>query len=417
MIGLADCNNFFVSCERTLNPDLCGRAVVVLSNNDGCVVARSNEAKRLGIRMGEPVFRIRDIIEKGDVVAISGNHLLYRDISLRVHDIFRRFAPGTLDYSVDEAFLLMDGVPAEELPVIGEAICEACSREAHIPVTVGFAPSKTLAKIATEAGKKSGRRVVCLDTADKCREVYADMPISDMWGVGRRLAKRLYAEGVYTIGDFADRPMAWVRARLGVVGERSWRELHGQPCIELDFKERQQQDSISETRTFPIDINDFDYLRARISIYCAHVSKRLRDMGGECGEMSVFLQTNRFHTERGFYTPSCGHLFANPTADAVLITEVGVSLLENIYNPTLSYKRAGVLLSQITPMAGLDLSLFAEDNARIEAKRRSRHLMSVVDKLNVGAGPHLLKLASQLTKGHPGHNDGYSSSFGAPLPD
>lgn len=152
MLGLVDCNNFFVSCERTLDRSLEGRAVVVLSNNDGCVVARSNEAKLLGVKMGQPAFEIRDMISHGDVIALSGNHSLYREISLRMHDIFRRYAPRTIDYSVDEAFLDMEGIPEIVLPEIGNEMWRCCWEEEHIPVTIGFAPSKTLTKIATETG-------------------------------------------------------------------------------------------------------------------------------------------------------------------------------------------------------------------------------------------------------------------------
>lgn len=414
MTGLADCNNFFVSCERTLNRELEGRPVVVLSNNDGCVIARSNEAKRLGIRMGQPAFEIRDMMERGDVTALSGNHLLYRDISLRVHAILQRYAPRTLDYSVDESFLLMDGIPERELESIGSAICRTCWEEEHIPVTVGFARSKTLAKIATEVGKKGGRNVVVLSDEAEVAAICDRLSIGELWGVGRRLTKRLYMDGVYTIGDFMRKPVLWVRGRLGVNGERSWRELHGEDCISLDFKERKLQDSISETRTYPEDIDDFDYLRSRIAIYCAHVSRRLREQGGQCGAMSVFLQTNRFHTERGYQSPSAGTIFNPPTADAAQITHAGIALLESIFNPDIAYKRAGVVLTDLTPATYLAPSLFDEDNVELESRMKSRKLMNIVDHLNAGPGPHTVKIASQLTMGHPGHNDGYSSSFGAP---
>ncbi len=295
MLGLVDCNNFFVSCERTLDRSLEGRAVVVLSNNDGCVVARSNEAKQLGIKMGQPAFEIRDLIVHGDVVALSGNHLLYRDISLRIHDIFRRYAPRTIDYSVDEAFLDMEGIPDDVLEEIGLEICKRCWAEEHIPVTVGFAPSKTLTKIATEVGKKSSRRVVTLFDEQERKQIMDRLPIRELWGIGRRLAKRLYMDGIYTIGAFYDREIMWVRSKLGINGERSWRELHGQPCIELSHLDRKVQDSISETRTFATDISDFDYLRSRIAIFCSHVARRLRAMNAECGEICVFLSSNRFH--------------------------------------------------------------------------------------------------------------------------
>ena len=414
MIALADCNNFFVSCERTIDRSLEGRAVVVLSNNDGCVVARSNEAKALGIRMGEPAFRIKDKILSGQIIALSGNHLLYRAISLRIHDILRRYAPATLDYSVDESFLLMDGIPDDQLIPIGEEIYRVCWEEEHIPLTIGFAPTKTLAKIATERGKKSRRRVVLLSDPDEIREIISAMPLSDMWGMGRRLTKRLYTQGIYTIGDFAARDRMWVRAELGVNGERSWRELHGEPCIELEHISRRLQESISETRTFPIDVDDYDYLRARIAIYCAHISKRLRAMGGQCAEISVFLRTNRFHTERGFFAPSASMEFDPPASDAALITNAGIAILDEIYDPSFAYKRAGVVLSKITPATVMAPSLFEDVEARRIADQKSRQLMQTIDRLNAGPGQHVIKLATELTKGHIGHNDGYSSSFGAP---
>lgn len=414
MIGLADCNNFFVSCERTLDPGLEGRAVVVLSNNDGCVVARSNEAKRLGIKMGEPAFQIRDKILSGQVIALSGNHLLYRAISLRIHDILREYAPRTLDYSVDESFLLMDGIPDDVLIQIGEEICRVCWEREHIPITIGFAPSKTLAKVATEVGKKSGRRVVMLKDGNEIHEILSKLPIHELWGIGRRLTKRLYMSGVYTIADFADKERIWVRGELGINGERSWRELHGESCIELSHVDRHLQDSISETRTFPTDINDFDYLRSRIVIYSAHVAKRLRAMNGQCGAMSVFLRTNRFHTDHEYLAPEAGIKFPEPVSDTAIIAETGVMLLENIFRPDVAYKRAGVILADITPALTLAPTLFEDMEAKRMAVEKSRKLMAAIDRLNKGPDNNVMKLATELTKGHKGHNDGYSNSFGAP---
>lgn len=411
MIGLADCNNFFVSCERTLDPSLEGRAVVVLSNNDGCVVARSNEAKRLGVRMGQPAFEIRDMIASGAVIALSGNHLLYRAISLRIHDIFRRYAPGTLDYSVDEAFLLMDGIPDTALAEIGEAIRRACREEERIPVTIGFAPTKTLAKVATETGKKSGHGVVVLSDPAEIDLLLAKMPIGDLWGIGRRLAKRLYMMGVYTVADFAARDCMWVRDRLGLPGERSWRELHGEPCIELEHLGRPIQDSISESRTFPADIDDFDYIRSRIAMYCSHVARRLRAMNGVCGEITVYLCSNRFHTERGYDAPSGSLRLEPPTADTTVIAGAGIDIASAIFNPAYAYKRAGVILSHITATRDLAPTLFDDLERTRLASLKSRRLMAAVDRLNVGVGPDVLRLATEISKGHLGHNDGYSSSF------
>lgn len=414
MIGLADCNNFFVSCERSIDPSLEGKAVVVLSNNDGCVVARSNESKCLGVRMGQPAFEIRDMLASGQVIALSGNHILYREISLRIHEILRRYAPRTLDYSVDESFLLMDGIPEEVLPVIGEEIRRACMEECHIPVTIGFAATKTLAKIATETGKKAGQSVRVLRDPDQITAILQQMPIGDLWGIGRRLSKRLYSCGIYTVGDFASRPRAWVRGKLGVNGERSWMELHGESCIELSHVDAVLQESISETRTFPEDVYDLELLRARIAIYSAHVSKRLRIMGGEAREIGVFLTTNRFHTEQGIYNPYLTMHFDPPASDAAIISNAAEMLLEKIYRPEFGYKRGGVVLNGIIRAGVASPSLFDESGISIEDRRRSKHLMGVIDSLNAGTSRHIMRLATEIIPGIIGHNDGYSSSFGPP---
>ncbi len=413
MVGLADCNNFFVSCERTLNPSLENRAVVVLSNNDGCVVARSNEAKRAGIKMGQPAFQIKDRIRTGEIIALSGNHLLYRDISLKVHAIFRRYAPMTIDYSVDEAFLIMDGIPDSQLRAIGEAIAANCWDELHIPVTIGFAPSKTLAKIVSESCKKRGRRVGVLLNAKAARPVMQKMSISDLWGIGRRLSKRLYTYGIYTIADFADKDLGWIRGNLGINGERSWRELHGEHCIELNHVQTTLQDSVSESRTFPEDVDDYDYLRARIAIYASDCSKKLRAMDGKCKIVGVMLETNRFHKEKGIARPEGSVKFCVPTSDTVYICDAAISILDRIFIPDISFKRAGVWLGEIVPALSVVPSLF-DSQESIREKAARTHLMKAIDSINLRPGLPMLRLASQITQGHPGHNDGYSSTFQAP---
>jgi len=414
MTGLADCNNFFVSCERTRRPELEGRAVVVLSNNDGCVVARSNEAKRAGIRMGQPAFEIRELILSGRVVALSGDHLLYRDISLKVHDIFRRYAPDTIDYSVDEAFLDMSGIPVEFLPGIGEEIWRACWEEQHIPVTVGFAPTKTLAKIITEVTKKSGDHIGVLVGEDNIRDLLQKVPIGDLWGIGRRLAKKMYLWGVYNVCQFADKDLLWVRKNLGVVGERSWRELHGEPCIELSHISRPMQDSISESRTFPEDILDYNYIRARIVRYTSDCAKKLRSMGGVCNCIGVFLQTNRFHLDAGLTAPNASITLPEATSDTSVLVEAALNILDGIYKDNVAFKRAGVYFSDIVPSKENEPGLFDFLDPATEKRAESKRLMKVVDSINIDPGASKIKLASQITKGHSGHNDGYSSSFQAP---
>lgn len=409
MIGLADCNNFFVSCERTVHPELIGKAVVVMSNNDGCIVARSNEAKRLGIKMGQPVFEIRDMVRRGEVTAISGHHLLYKEISVKVHSIMRRYVPSTIDYSVDEAFLDVDGIPAEVIPTIGRDIVAACLKEAKIPVTVGFAPTKTLAKVVTEQCKKRGESVGMLTGEEERKEALLRLPIGEVWGIGRRLAKRMYLEGIHTAADFALRDRSWVQARYGVNGVRSWLELNGTPCITLSHVGRALQDSISESRTFPFDVDDYDYLRARIAMYADHCSRRLRKMHGLCRELTVMLRTNRFHTEKGYFAPEMTVVFDTPVCDTITIVGASIAALERIFDPSLRYKRGGIILSDIIPGDCHTPSLFAGDApARMEKMRR---LSQVIDRINSGDGPPVIPLAAEIAKEHPGHNDGYSSTF------
>lgn len=416
MWGLADCNNFFVSCERTVDPSLEGRAVVVLSNNDGCVVARSNESKRLGVRMGQPAFEIKDMINRGEVIALSGNHLLYRQISLKVHDIFRRFVPNCLDYSVDEAFLDVRGVDERWLTTMGQGIVDACLAEERIPVTVGFAPTKTLAKIATELGKHSDRRVVILVDRQEIDSVLKDMSIGEIWGIGRRYARRLYLKGVYTAADFAARPVAWIRQQMGVNGEKTWRELNGQSCIELSHLDRNIQDSISETRTFPMDISDYDYIRSRITIYAADCSRRLRDMRGRCEAVTVFLRTNRFHTDKGYSAPEATARFKSPVNDTQVIVDGALQALSRIFNPEIPYKRGGVVLTGITAAEAYTPSLFEQQESAspLQNEEQRGRLFKAIDSINHTVGVPVVKLASQLVAGQPGHNDGYSSSFQAP---
>lgn len=410
MVGLADCNNFFVSCERSVDPALEGKAVVVLSNNDGCVVARSNEAKRLGIRMGQPAFEIRFLVDSGRVIALSGNHLLYRDISLRIHDLFRRYVPSAIDYSVDEAFLDVNGIPVSQLPVIGEAIHRACLNEMHIPVTIGFAPTKTLAKVITELSKKRGHPVGIFPSSDDALPVLKLMPVGDLWGIGRRIAKQLYQCGVYTMADFAARDVMWVRRKFGVNGERSWRELHGESCITLGHVDRRLQDTISETRTFPEDIGDYDYLRARIVIYASDCARKLRAMRGLCGGIGVFLRGNPFKSDRSLIKPTAHIHLPEPTSITSRITATAVNLLDTIFIPSMEYKRAGVWLSDIVADVPSTPSLFEPPREKNEAMKR---LMSTIDNINGSVG-HNLELAARLVEVRRGHNDGYSSSFQAP---
>ncbi len=404
MVGLADCDNFFVSCERTVRPELNGRAVVVLSNNDGCVVARSNEAKAMGIKMGEPAFRVKELISSGKLVALSGNHALYRDISRRVHAIFRRYVPGAIDYSVDESFLDVAGIPLSNLPEIGAEIRRVCRREAGISVTIGFAPSKVLAKVITEANKHSESHIGLLVDKAEIRALLQDMPINEVWGIGRRLALKLCDNGIYTAAQFADMHPAFIRKLLGVTGERIWRELHGEHCIEVG-RAQSLQKSISETRTFSMDISDYTTLKSKICTYAFDCGRILRGMNGACREVSVLLRTNRYHPERGVYAPSVTVRLPRPTSDSMELMQAATAGLRQIYSSAYSYKRGGVVIGGIEPKGVVQPSLFDDIS-----EDKTDKLMRVVDKINRNVG--VIRPVELMIKGDK-HNPSVIS-FGTP---
>lgn len=380
MTGLVDCNNFFVSCERVKDPSLEGRAVVVLSNNDGCVVARSNEAKAMGIKMGQPFFEVRHLVDRGDLVALSSRGRLYKEISLRLHRIFSRYAPHQIDYSIDEAFLDFTGIPLGELESMAAHLVATCWKEEHIPVTIGVAPTKTLAKVVTHLCKRAGRGWGVVGSAADLHENLEAMPAGELWGIGRRLSKALFREGVYTAGQFMDRDRAWVKKQMGVVGEQLWLELHGVPCKSLGAYERVTQEMISETRTFPHDEFDYETIRERITRYADHVAEKLRAMGGRCGAVTVFLRGNRFNEVTKDFRREAMVSFPQPVMSASVITGAAVDALDRIYAPQVGMKRAGVLLSHLTYSNVVTPSLF---DPRSEGEPKAhKALMKAIDAVN-----------------------------------
>lgn len=387
MKGLVDCNNFFVSCERTVNRSLEGKAVVVLSNNDGCIVARSNEAKEMGIRMGQPMFEVRDLINSGKLIALSGNHTLYHDISSKCHSIFARYTPHAINYSVDESFLDFSGIPVERLCEIGKHLVAACKHEVGIPVTVGIAPTNTLCKLATEICKDRRQSVGLFMSPEEAIPYMQTLPANKLWGIGRRLGKRLYSEGIYTALQLMDKDRGWIRSKLGVTGERLWCELHGQPCIELSYKERETQDMISETRTFPTDYYDYERIRSRIADFCEHTASRLREMKARCGKITVILRSNRFRTDNNYFAPSASIIPAIPVDSTAAITEAAIDILDRIYNPAIGIKRAGVFLENLCYADAVTPSLF--DHVKQESRAKSI-ISKTIDSINARY-PHTCK--------------------------
>ena len=294
MYALADCNNFFASCERVFRPELNGRPVIVLSNNDGCAVARSNEAKALGIKMGDPLFKIRDIVEKNNVAVFSGNFALYGDMSRRVQEVLRGYSPSIEVYSIDEAFLDLDGIDVD-FDKYAKEISRECWRQTSIPVSVGIAPTKTLAKIASKLCKKYPKlKGGCyMHRQQDIEKVLKKFPAEDVWGIGRRMMRKLESMGVKTAWDYVSLPETTVRTLFHLPGFRTWKELKGIPCIEMEDMIEPRK-TICVSRSFNREITDRTELCEQVANFAESAVSKLRAQGSVALEIVVFALTNRF---------------------------------------------------------------------------------------------------------------------------
>ncbi|MDE5976594.1 MAG: Y-family DNA polymerase, partial [Muribaculaceae bacterium] len=283
MVGLVDCDNFFCSCERVFRPDLVRTPLVVLSNNDGCVVARSREVKAMGIPEGMPYYQMKEKYPDSGIVAFSSNYALYADMSARVVSILRAEAPDVIQYSIDEAFLLLDGMDRESLQEWGRELCRKVQKYTGLPVSLGIAPTNTLAKMASKYAKKyAGYKKCCVISTDEQREKALRLfPVGDVWGIGRRISRKLVYAGVNTAFDFAALPKDYVRRRFHVTGERTWKELHGIPCIDVDGLDTVSKKTIVTSRSFPEMIRDLADLRSHVANYAARCALKLRRQDSE----------------------------------------------------------------------------------------------------------------------------------------
>ena len=397
MFALVDCNNFFVSCERVFQPWLEGRAVVVLSNNDGCVVARSNEAKALGIKMGTPFFQVRGLCDSGRLEVRSSNYRLYGDMSGRVMRLLRRTVPQVEVYSIDEAFMVLGEMKPEQYMPLCRETAEKVRRWTGIPVSIGVAPTRTLAKMASHFAKRypAYRGVCVIDSMEKRRKALELTPIREVWGVGWRGAPKLEAAGVRTAADLAGRPEEWVLRHMGTGGVRTWKELHGEAVINRDIEERKQ--SICTSRSFPELIEDRDELAARVSDFAAACARKLRKEDSVAGKVMVFLGTNRFREDLPQYNPT-GEAELDPPANSTqAIVKAALGVFGRIYSPGYGYKRAGVIVCGTGPADLVQLSLFDREEDR-EIREKSETLSELMDRIN-SHGENLLRLGVQ----RPGH--------------
>lgn len=380
MYALVDCNNFFVSCERVFRPDLRDKPVVVLSGNDGCVVARSNEVKQLGVKMGVPFYQIRPLAEKHGIVHFSSNFPLYGDLSSRIMRILSRYTDDLQQYSIDEAFLDLSYLSnAAEARTLCLRIRSEIMHGIGIPVSIGIASTKTLCKVASHYAKRyAGYAGVCvIDTMDQRTKALAAYPIDEVWGIGRRSVAKLQLNGIKTALDFVNRTPAFAKNILHQPGLNTWRELNGEDCISVrDLPEKQ---SITCSRTFAHGVTDRSLLEQAMGRFCARVAEKLRRQHSVCRQMIVFAHTSRFQEQQ--FVIQATVTFSTPTANTHEMTETLLRVVRTQWRPDTPYKRAGVIVCNVSPDNGVQQSLFD-----VRDRQRDERLQQAIDRINTRHG-------------------------------
>jgi DNA polymerase V len=403
MFALVDCNNFYVSCERAFQPKLEGQPVVVLSNNDGCIISRSAEAKALGLKMGEPYFQVKPVLQQHGVRVFSSNYALYGDMSARVMHYLSSVAPEVEIYSIDECFLNLTGMER----YLGSLTSQAATwrrelrRRTHIPVCIGIAPTKTLAKVANRLAKKSPllEGVLHLDTEERRHWALEQTPVEDVWGIGGQYTQKLRAQGICTAAQLAAQSESWARKQLGgVVGARLVRELQGAPCHELAPSEdgTLSRKSIACTRTFGGPLSAFADVLAAVAHFASKAAEKLRRQGSAANVLTVFISKNRFGTEPPPHTRSAVLTLPMASSDTIELLRHARAALKRIWEAGAVYRKAGVLLDGLETAGQQQLLLFEPNE---QAERRAK-LMAELDKVNQRFGAGKVRFATaQLPKG------------------
>jgi DNA polymerase V len=375
IVALVDCNNFYVSCEGVFNPKLQGKPVIVLSNNDGCVVARSNEAKALGIKMGVPAFEIEGIIRKNNVEVFSSNYTLYADMSSRVMETLLTFTPDIEIYSIDEAFLNLAGFSCS-LTEYGRKIQQTVKKWTGIPVTVGIGSTKTLTKIAKHIAKRSPKAKGVLDLTDSpyLDRALGQVPVEKVWGVGIKTTIKLKNAGIKTALDLRDADIIWIRNRFGVVGVRTVYELRGICCYPLENNPPANK-TIMVSRMFGKPVETIEELKEAVASYASRAAEKLRQQGLAASFMTVFVTTSRFIENK--YFNSATTEFPVPTNDSVELIRCALSCIDGLFRDGCSFKKSGLVLGGLVPKEQVQRSLFDEAD-----RQKSRRLMEVVDAIN-----------------------------------
>ena len=386
-IGLIDCNSFYVSCERLFNPKIRKKPVVVLSNNDGCIISRSNEAKALGIKMGEPYFKAKDIIIKNNVNVFSSNYSLYGDLSRRVMRTLKRFNSDIEIYSIDEAFMDLSNFPDKEVEEVGKEIRATVLKWTGIPTSIGIAKTKTLSKVANHIAKKTRVGVTSLIGIENLDPILEKVEINDVWGVGRQLTKFYQKNGIYNAKQLKNKSNTWIKKCSNVLSSRTAMELRGIPCIELE-KTTSKRKSCVVSRSFGKRVESFQELKEAVASYCLNASEKLRSENLIAKSLTVFVRTSPFQRNIGYYSNSKTIDFPIATNNSIETVKTAISILENIYKEGHRYQKAGVMFSGLLDEDNKE-NLFAS-----EKDEKINKLMRSIDKTNYRFGKRTLSIAS-----------------------
>lgn len=396
VFALCDLDSFYASCERLFDPTLRGRPVVVASNNDGCAVARSKEAKALGIKMGQPIFELKEHVRRHGLVVCSSNYALYGDLSFRFMQTLESCAPRVMPYSIDEAFLDLTGIDnVVSFDEFGHQVKDLVKQWIGLPICVGIAPSPTLAKLANHAAKKypATRGVVDLTDRERQRRLLNLVEAGDIWGIGSKLKKRLEKLGIKTGLQLADADPKWIRKHFSVVVERTVRELNGVPCHEDILEVAPAKQQILCSKSFGAPVTNLDAMLTAVTQHCTRAAEKLRKENRECGRLSVFMSTNRYRTT-DHYANQLGIALPFPTADTREIARRAVAMAKQIWRDGYRYNKAGVMLGDFRVPGTCQGDFFDA----IEDSARDKHLMRTLDKINSIAGKNSLQLGRQLHK-------------------
>ena len=391
MFALIDCNNFYVSCERVFNPKLNKKPIVVLSNNDGCAISRSNEAKALGIPMGAPAFKYENIFKKHNVEVFSSNFPLYGDMSSRVMSIFSKFSPNIEIYSIDEAFLKFEGFDNYDLESYCEEIKNIVFKWTGIPISIGIAPTKALAKVANRIAKKFPEKtngVYLIDSDKKKLKILKWLKIKDVWGIGFKHTERLKNIGIYTAYDFTNLEDGWVRKNMSIVGLRLKKELEGESVLRLE-EVRSPKKAIATTRSFEGTITNYEKIKERISTFAICCAEKLRSQNSNCNSIYVFVRSNKFQKNKTQYRNGILMTIPFSTNSNMIISKYAVEGLKKIFRQGIDYKKAGTIVMGLDSSDNHQLNLFENEN------RRHKYLMKTIDYIQKKEGQSKIKLASQ----------------------